>query len=170
MFVLYYNIQQCSGGRTIMSDICLVRTQWRIFNYRRRVMSLLPATRVRGCTDVDSDVCKCRCRMSTGFPANVDGNVQNIWTYHGKKAQKNQRRMLKKCRIIFWYIYIYTHTHPHPQKVSFFKHFHEEKCKKLGTESKKCKCWLKRRANVEHMSMSMVPPNDPTWSTSVHPP
>jgi len=39
----------------------------------------------------------------------------------------------------------------------------------LGTDSKKCQCRLKRPANVEHMSMSMVPPNvDPIWSTSVH--
>ena len=49
--------------------------------------------------------------MSTGFPANVDGNVENISIYHGKKAV----------------------------------------------------------ANVEHMSMSMVPPNaDPIWLTSVY--
>jgi len=36
-------------------------------------------------------------------------------------------------------------------------------------EDKKCQCQLKRPANVEHMSMSTVPPNvDPIWSTSVH--
>ena len=69
--------------------------------------------------------------------------------------------------LIFIHIYILTHTHP--QKGSFFKHFHEEKCKKLGTDSKKCQCRLKRPAIVEHMSMSMVPPNvDPIWSTSVY--
>jgi len=113
---------------------------------------------LRGCTDVDSDVCKCRCRMSTGFLANVDGNVENISIYQGKKAQKNRNHMLKKCRIIFWYIciYVHTHTHTHPQKDSFSKHSHEETCKKLGTDSKKCQCRLKRPANVEHMSMSMV--------------
>jgi len=171
MFVLYHNIQQGSGGRTIMLDICLVRTQWRILNYRRRVTSLSTASRVRLCTDFDSDVSKCPCRMSTAFPANVHGNVQNMSIYHGGKAPKNQSRMLKNCRIIFWYIYIHTHTHTHPQKGSFFKRFHEEKCKKLGNDSKKCKCRLKRPENVEHMSMSMVPPNvDPTWSTAVHPP
>jgi len=126
-------------------------------------------------TDVELDVCKSRCRMPTGFPANVDGNVdgnvESISIYHGKKAQKNQNHMLKRCRIICWYtcIYIYTHKHTHTQKGSFSKHFHEKKCKKLGTDSKKCQCRLKRPANVEHMSMSMVPPNvDPIWSTSVY--
>ena len=124
-------------------------------------------------TDVDSDVCKCRCRMLTGFPANVDGNVESISIYHGEKAQKNQNHMLKKCRIICWYIHtcIHTHTHTHKEKGSFkfFKHFHEKKCKKIGTDSKKCQCRLKRSANVEHMSMSMDPPNvDPIWSTSVY--
>jgi len=59
------------------------------------------AAGVRVYTDVDSDVCKCRCRMSTGFPANVDGNVENISIYHEEKAPKNQRHMLKKCRIIY---------------------------------------------------------------------
>ena len=131
---------------------------------------------VRWCTDVDSDVCKCRCRMSTGFPANVDGNVEKSSIYHGKKAEKKHNHMLEKCRIICWYIYIhiyiyiYTQKHTHPQKGSFFKVFHEKKCKKWETDSKKCQCRLKRPANVEHMSMSMVPPNvDPIWSTFVHP-
>ena len=68
------------------------------------VNSFRVASTLRVCTDVDSDVCKCRCRMSTGFP-----------------------------------------------------------------DSKKCQCRLKRPANVEHMSMSLVLPNvDPIWSTSVH--
>jgi len=58
------------------------------------------AAGVRVYTDVDSDVCKCRCRMSTGCPANVDGNVENILIYHGKKAQKIQNHMLENCRII----------------------------------------------------------------------
>jgi len=75
-------------------------------------------------TDVDSDVCKCRCRMSTEFPANVDGNVENISIYHGKKAQKNQNFMLEKCRIIcryiYIYIYIYIHTHTHTHKKAQF--------------------------------------------------
>jgi len=69
------------------------------------------------------------------------------------------------------YIYTYTHTltHTHAHTGSFFKHFHKEKCKKLGIDSKKCQCRLKRPANVEHMSMSMVPPNvDPILSTSVY--
>jgi len=79
-------------------------------------------------TDVDSDVCKCRCRMLTGFHANVDGNVENISMYHGKKAQKNQIHMLKKYRIICWYIYIYiyicTRTHTHtPTKGLIFQVF-----------------------------------------------
>jgi len=56
---------------------------------------------IRVYTDVDSDVCKCGCRMSIGFPANVDGKVENVWIYHGEKAQKNLNHMLKKCRIIF---------------------------------------------------------------------
>jgi len=73
---------------------------------------------IRRCTDVDSDVCKCRCRMSTGFPANVDRKVENISIYHGKKAQKNQNHMLKKCRII--YTYTHTHTHNKAHFSSFF--------------------------------------------------
>ena len=122
-------------------------------------------------TDVDSDVCKCRCRMSTEFPANVDGNVENISIYHGKKAQKNQNFMLEKCRIIcryiYIYIYIYTHTHTPTKRLSF-EAFSRLKVQKLGTKSKKCQCRLKRPANVENMSMSMVPPNvDLIWSTSV---
>ena len=95
------------------------------------------ASAVLGCllradTDVDSDVCKCRCRMSTGFHANVDGNVEDISIYHRKKAPKNQNHMLKKCRIICWYIciYIYTHTHTHPQK-AHFQAFSREKVQKI---------------------------------------
>jgi len=79
--------------------------------------------RLRGCTDVDSDVYKCRCQMSTGFPPNVDGNVENISIYHGKKAQKHQNHMLEKCRIICWYIYMYintqTHTHTLTKRLIF---------------------------------------------------
>ena len=85
----------------------------------------------------------------------------------------------KKTRIIRWKnaksyvdIYIYTHTHTHThthKKTHFSKHFHEKKCKKIGTDYKKCQCRSKRLSNVEHMSMSMVPPNvDPIWSTSVY--
>jgi len=41
--------------------------------------------------------------------------------------------------------------------------------KKYQKMTKKCQCRLKRLANVEHMSMLMVPPNvDPIWSTSIH--
>jgi len=126
---------------------------------------------VRVYTDVHSDVCKCQCRMLTGFPANVDRNVENISIYHGKKSQKKQNHTLERCRILCWYICIHTyiHTHTHPQKGSFLKHFHEKSCKSLETDSKKCQCRLKRPANVKHMSMSMVPPNvDPIWSISVY--
>jgi len=136
------------------------------------ITALLPSPLApRVYTDVDSDVFKCRCRMSTGFPANVDGNVENISIYHGKKAQKTICWKNAESYVDIIYIYIYTHTNTHPQKGLFFKHFHEKKCKKLGSDSKKCQCRLKRPANVddEYMSMSMVPPNvDPIWSTSVY--
>ena len=69
----------------------------------------------------------------------------------------------KKTRIICWknaesyvdiyiyiYIYIYIHTYTHPQKGTFFQHFHEKRCQKLGTDSKKCQCRWKRPANVEN--------------------
>ena len=69
---------------------------------------------VRGCTDVGSDVYKCRCRMSTGFPENVNGNVENSSIYHGKKAPKKQNHML-----IYIYIYIYTHTHTLTKRLIF---------------------------------------------------
>jgi len=79
---------------------------------------------VRGCTDVDSDVCKCRCRMSTGFPANVDGNIENITIYHGKKAQKNQNHMLENAESYFdIYINTYTRKHTHTHKKAQFQAF-----------------------------------------------
>ena len=43
-------------------------------------------------TDVNSDVCKCRCRMSTGFPANVDGNTQ-----YAKMTPGNCTHRIKRC-------------------------------------------------------------------------
>ena len=113
--------------------------------------------------------------MSTGFSANVEGNAENMSIYHGKKSPKKPESYVEKMqnRMLIYiciYICIHTHTHTHPQEGSFFKHFHQEKSKKLGTDSKKFQCRLKRLANVEHMSMSMVPPNvDPIWLTSVHP-
>jgi len=58
------------------------------------------AVMLRGCTDIDSDVCKYRCRMSTGFPANFDGNVENLSMNLGGKAGKHQNHILKTCRII----------------------------------------------------------------------
>jgi len=42
-----------------------------------------PARLLRVHTHLHSDVCKYRCRISTRFPANVDGNVKNISIYHG---------------------------------------------------------------------------------------
>ena len=61
---------------------------------------------------------------------------------------------------------MHTHTHTHTYTKRLIFHFHEKKCKKLGTDSKKCRCRLKRLANVENMS---TPNDDPIWSTSVHP-
>jgi len=110
-------------------------------------------TAIRVHTDVNSDVCNCRCRMSTGFPANVDGNVENISIYHGKKAQKPQNHMLKKCRIICWYIYIYisTYTHTHTHKKAHFSSIFTKKSAK--------KYWLTpKNVNVDwkHLQMSNI--------------
>jgi len=74
-------------------------------------------------TDVDSDVCKCRCRMSTGFLANVDGNVENMLIYHGKKSPKTPESYIEKMHFhMLIYIYIYTHTHirTHTHKKAHF--------------------------------------------------
>ena len=125
--------------------------------------------------------------MSIQTSANVDvecrqGSLQmsmemsKIYRFITGKSPKKPASYVEKMQnhmLIYIYIYIYiqthTHTHTHPQKGSFFKHFHEKKCKNSGTDSRKCRCRLKRPANVEHMSMSMVPPNvDPIWSTSVY--
>jgi len=67
--------------------------------------------------------CKCRYRISTGFPANVDGNVENISIYHGKKTQKNQNHMLKNAESyvdIYIHTYTHTHTHTHTHKKDHF--------------------------------------------------
>jgi len=112
--------------------------------------------------------------MSTGFSANVEGNAENMSIYHGKKSPKKPESYVEKMQnrmLIYICIYICIHTHTHTRiRRLIFEHLHEEMCKKLGTDSKKFQCRLKRLANVEHMSMSMVPPNvDPIWLTSVHP-
>jgi len=71
--------------------------------------------------------------MSTGFPANVDGNVENISIFHGKKH--------KETRIICWknakayvdiYLYTYTHTHTHtPTRRLIFQAFSPGKEQKI---------------------------------------
>jgi len=87
--------------------------------------------------------------MSNQMSANVDvecrqGSLQMWWKcrkyidYHEIKSPKNPESYVEKCRIIC----SHTHTHIHSQKGSFFKHFHEKKCEKLGTDSKKCQCRL----------------------------
>ena len=56
------------------------------------------------------------------------------------------------------YLYIYEHTHTHAHKKAHFSSiFTRKSAKNIGTDSKKCQCRLKGPANVEHMSMSMVP-------------
>jgi hypothetical protein len=50
---------------------------------------------VRIYTTVDSEVCKCRCRMSTGFPENVDGNVKNMLIYHDSHKKDTKGHELK---------------------------------------------------------------------------
>jgi len=112
-------------------------------------------------SNVDSVPCKCRWKCRKYIDLSREKSLKSPESY----VEKMQNHML-----IYIYIHTYTHTHTHTQKGSFFKNFHEKKCQKLGTDSKKCQCWLKRPANVEHMSMSTVPPNaDPIWSTSVNP-
>jgi len=123
--------------------------------------------------------------MSIQMSANVDVECQQGSLQMSMEMSKIHLfitgKKPKKTRIICWknaescvdiYIYIYMYMHTHictPTKRLIFKHFHEEKRKTLGTDSKRCQCRLKRPANVEHMSMSMVPPNvDPIWSTSVY--
>jgi len=62
--------------------------------------------------------------MSTGFPANVDGNIENITIYHGKKAQKNQNHMLENAESYFdIYINTYTRKHTHTHKKAQFQAF-----------------------------------------------
>ena len=150
---------KCFGRESVWT---LADCEWRAGRakgvYRCRIRCLQISM-----SNADRVPCKCRWKCRWKCRKYID--------LSRKKAQKNQNHMLKRCRIICWYtcIYIYTHKHTHTQKGSFSKHFHEKKCKKLGTDSKKCQCRLKRPANVEHMSMSMVPPNvDPIWSTSVY--
>jgi len=152
---------------TPKSTLCPGNTHPQVHPPRRKHIFPARSTclRIRVYTNVDSDVCKCRCQMSTGFPANVDGNVENISIYHGKKAQKTKIKCwqnAEKYVDIYTYIYIYIHTHTHAHnhaKTIFFCIFTRKSAIKLGTDSKKCQCRLKRPANVEHMSMSMVPPN-----------
>jgi len=122
--------------------------------------------------------------MSIQMSANVDVECRQSSLQMSMEMSKIYRFIMekkpKKTRISCWknaesyvdiyiyiYIYIYTHTHTHTQKLSF-EAFSRLKVQKLGTKSKKCQCRLKRPANVENMSMSMVPPNvDLIWSTSV---
>jgi len=111
-------------------------------------------------SNVDRVPCKCRwkCRKY------IDLSRKKSPKTPESHVEKMQNHML-----IYIYIYIYIYTHTHPQKGSFFKHFHEKKCQKVLTDSKKCQCRLKTPANVEHMSMLMVPPNvDPIWSTFLY--
>ena len=107
-------------------------------------------------------------------PLQISMQISKMYQFITEKTPNKTRIICRKNAesyvdiYIYIYIYIHTHTHTHTHKGSFFKHFHEEKSKKLGTDSKKCQSRLKRPANVEHMSMSIVPPNvDPIWSTSV---
>jgi len=94
-------------------------------------------------SDIDRVPRKCRwkCRKY------IDLSREKTPTKTDSYVEKMQNHMM---------IYIYIHTHTHPQKSSFFKHFYEKKCKKLGTDSKKCQFQLNRSANVEDMSMSMA--------------
>jgi len=116
------------------------------------ITALLPSPLApRVYTDVDSDVFKCRCRMSTGFPANVDGNVENISIYHGKKAQKTICWKNAESYVDIIYIYIYTHKHT-PTKRLIFQAFSREKMQKIRvwlqkmsmSIEKTCKCrwWI----------------------------
>ena len=76
-------------------------------------------------------------------PYKCPWKCRNISIYHGKKAQKNQNHMFtqEKCSIICWniYIHIYIHTHTLTNRL-ILQAFHEKKCQKLGTDSKKCLC------------------------------
>ena len=52
-------------------------------------------------TNVGSEVCKCRCRMSTGFPENADRNVENILIYHShKKDAKGHELRFEHIRTV----------------------------------------------------------------------
>ena len=121
--------------------------------------------------------------MSMQMSANVDvecrqGSLQmsmemsktyRFFTEKNTKKPESYVGKMQKHMLIYIYIHIHTHTHTHPQEGSFFKHFHERQYQKLGNDSKKCQYRLKRPANIEHMSMTMVAPNvDPMWSTSVY--
>jgi len=109
-------------------------------------------------TIVDRVPCKCRWKCR-----------EYIDLSRGKSPEKPEAYVAKMHNHMLIYIYTYICTHTHPQKGSFFNHFHEKKCRKLWADYKNCPCRLKRPANIEHMLMSMVPPNvDPIWSTSVH--
>jgi len=85
--------------------------------------------------------------MSIQTSANVDVECRQVSLQMSMEMSKIFRfiteKKPQKTRIIssknvgsYVDIYTHTHTHTHTQKGSFFKHFHEEKCKKLGTDSK----------------------------------
>jgi len=55
--------------------------------------------------------------MSTGFPTNVDGNVENISIFYRKKP-KNPDDYAESY--VYIYIYTHTHTHTHTHKKAHF--------------------------------------------------
>jgi len=96
-----------------------------------------------GYTDVDSDVCKCRCRKSTGFPVNVDGNVT------GKQPQKTRIRCWKNAEsFVDVYIYICIHTHTHtPTKRLIFQAFSRGKVQKIRDWLQKMSMSIEKTCN-----------------------